>query len=153
MSKAVLPHQYDYIFACSPVPTFPSTKAVFLLTFASSQFKHGKAQVAKKRFFVDRRPIDPPPIVQIKLENPTSQETQDFLQNPYFFMNVHLIHPSTEDEIFLPSYNVLSGQTVSSMYKLKDIDNHDGGFFVFGDLSVKVEGQYRLKFSLFEITM
>ena len=28
----------------------------------------------------------------------------------------------------------------------------DGGFFVFGDLSVRIEGQYRLRFTLFEIT-
>lgn len=27
----------------------------------------------------------------------------------------------------------------------------DGGFFVFGDLSVKKEGEYRLRFSLFEM--
>lgn len=27
----------------------------------------------------------------------------------------------------------------------------DAGFFVFGDLSVKVEGDYRLRFSLFEM--
>ena len=27
----------------------------------------------------------------------------------------------------------------------------DGGFFVFGDLSVKVEGEFRLRFSLFEM--
>ncbi|KAG0176417.1 hypothetical protein DFQ29_006165 [Apophysomyces sp. BC1021] len=117
MSKAVLPHQYDYIFACSPVPTFPSR---FSLDIRQQPVQTRQSTSSEK----DRRPIDPPPIVQIKLENPTSQETQDFLQNPYFFMNVHLIHPSTEDEIFLPSYNVLSGQTVSSMYKLKDIDNH-----------------------------
>lgn len=27
----------------------------------------------------------------------------------------------------------------------------DGGFFVFGDLSVKVEGVFRLSFSLYEL--
>jgi hypothetical protein len=27
----------------------------------------------------------------------------------------------------------------------------DGGFFVFGDLSVKIEGNFRLKFTLFEM--
>jgi hypothetical protein len=27
----------------------------------------------------------------------------------------------------------------------------DGGFFVFGDLSVKIEGDFRLKFTLFEM--
>lgn len=27
----------------------------------------------------------------------------------------------------------------------------DGGFFVFGDVSVKIEGEFRLRFSLFEM--
>lgn len=27
----------------------------------------------------------------------------------------------------------------------------DGGFFVFGDLSIKVEGEFRLQFTLFEM--
>ena len=27
----------------------------------------------------------------------------------------------------------------------------DGGFFVFGDLSVKIEGEFRLKFILYEM--
>lgn len=27
----------------------------------------------------------------------------------------------------------------------------DGGFFVFGDLSVKIEGEFRLKFTLYEM--
>lgn len=27
----------------------------------------------------------------------------------------------------------------------------EGGFFVFGDLSVKIEGEFRLKFNLFEM--
>lgn len=31
------------------------------------------------------------------------------------------------------------------------IDGLDGGFFVFGDLSVKLEGEFRLKFTLFEM--
>jgi hypothetical protein len=44
-----------------------------------------------------------------------------------------------------------TGSIVSSLYRLKDIDNTDGGFFVFPDLSVRMEGAYRLKFSLFEI--
>jgi hypothetical protein len=29
--------------------------------------------------------------------------------------------------------------------------NLDGGFFVFGDLAVKKEGKFRLRFSLYEI--
>ncbi|KAI8370137.1 velvet factor [Choanephora cucurbitarum] len=55
----------------------------------------------------------------------------------------------------LPNYSVpiaLSGQTASSMYRLKDINNQDGGFFVFGDISIRLEGYFRLKLSLFQIS-
>lgn len=38
-----------------------------------------------------------------------------------------------------------AGRTVSANARL------DGGFFVFGDLSVKIEGEFRLKFTLFEM--
>lgn len=87
-------------------------------------------------------------------------------------MCVSLVHPTTHEEIINSNHNTLSGQSSSSMYKLKDINNHgndqlslifiyikfniemiiDGGFFVFGDVSVKLEGQFRLKFSMFEIS-
>jgi hypothetical protein len=40
---------------------------------------------------------------------------------------------------------------VSSLHRLKDTDNNDGGFFVFGDLSVKMEGTFRLQFTLYEV--
>ena len=42
---------------------------------------------------------------------------------------------------------------MSSLYHLKDSenDNRDAGFFVFPDLSVRQEGSYRLKLSLFEV--
>ncbi len=46
-----------------------------------------------------------------------------------------------------------TGSVVSSLYHLKDTENqnHDAGFFVFPDLSVRTEGSYRLKLSLFEV--
>lgn len=39
-------------------------------------------------------------------------------------MCANLAHPINDEEIYTPTHNALSGQTVSSMYKLKDIDNH-----------------------------
>ncbi|KAF2267531.1 hypothetical protein CC78DRAFT_456854 [Lojkania enalia] len=45
----------------------------------------------------------------------------------------------------------LAGSLVSSLHRLKDVDNKDGGFFVFGDISVKVQGSFRLHFSLFDL--
>ncbi|KAI9311058.1 velvet factor [Dichotomocladium elegans] len=67
-------------------------------------------------------------------------------------MCANLAHPTNDNEIYTPSHNALCGQTVSSMYKFKDTDNHDGGFFILGDLSVKVQGEFRLKLSVFQIT-
>ncbi|KAN0065637.1 hypothetical protein ACQY0O_000766 [Thecaphora frezii] len=43
-----------------------------------------------------------------------------------------------------------SGSCVSCLYHLKDIDGSHQGFFVFPDLSIRVEGVYRLKLCLFE---
>lgn len=46
-----------------------------------------------------------------------------------------------------------TGSVVSSLYHLKSTENRieDAGFFVFPDLSVCIEGTYRLKLSLFEV--
>jgi hypothetical protein len=38
----------------------------------------------------------------------------------------------------------------ASMFAHSQSFNLDGGFFVFGDLSIKVEGEYRLEFTLYE---
>lgn len=46
----------------------------------------------------------------------------------------------------------LGGTLVSSLHKVKDINgNGDSAFFVFGDLSVKLEGFFKLNFTLFEV--
>ncbi|CAG8439833.1 5207_t:CDS:2 [Scutellospora calospora] len=104
----------------------------------------------------DRRPIDPPPIIQLKVHDPTlpQAEKSSFLQNPYFFMYASLMAPDTTEELHLlrdGKTRSTTGSVVSSLYHLKDIDNSDAGFFVFPDLSVRMEGTYRLKLSLFEI--
>ncbi|GAN01677.1 VosA [Mucor ambiguus] len=142
MSKV---NNYNYVSACSDAAS--NASAYTLLN--RQEPIHARISTNNER---DRRPIDPPPIIQMRLNNATPQQTDAFHQNSYFYMCANLAHPSDDSEIYTPTHNALSGQTVSSMYKLKDIDNHDGAFFVFGDLSVKVEGSFRLKLSLFEIT-
>jgi len=83
-------------------------------------------------------------------------------------MCANLIRLSTNGSPEPVSQTELAGTLVSSLHRLKDVDNLgrlylkvqrkslltgdlDGGFFVFGDLSVKVEGEFRLRFSLFEM--
>ncbi|OZJ06625.1 hypothetical protein BZG36_00377 [Bifiguratus adelaidae] len=85
---------------------------------------------------VDRRPIDPP----------------EYLQNPYFFMYACLANADTRQELnFVNGNRTTAGTVVQSPYRLKDVDNTDGGFFIFPDMSVRMEGVFRLKFSLFDI--
>lgn len=44
----------------------------------------------------------------------------------------------------------LLGNLASSIHRLKDDNDEEGGFFIFGDLSIKVEGIFKLNFHLFE---
>ncbi|KAF9110639.1 hypothetical protein BGX27_006060 [Mortierella sp. AM989] len=100
----------------------------------------------------DRRTIDPPPIVQIKLADPTSDRNKDYLQSPYLFMCCNIVHANDPNgEIVAPAHRALAGTVVSSLNRLKDVDNSDGGFFVFGDMSVRIEGRFCLRFTLFEL--
>ena len=45
----------------------------------------------------------------------------------------------------------LSGTHVSSIHRLKDTNNEEGAFFIFGDLSIKVEGIWALQFNLYQM--
>ncbi|KAL3491374.1 velvet factor-domain-containing protein [Aspergillus germanicus] len=99
----------------------------------------------------ERKPVDPPPIVQIRVREEGTYLAQHYLQSPYFFMCCSLYDAQDDAPASgSPSTN-LTGTLVSSLHRLKDVDNTDGGFFVWGDLSVKVEGDFRLKFTLFEM--
>ncbi|RDA92398.1 hypothetical protein CP533_4734 [Ophiocordyceps camponoti-saundersi (nom. inval.)] len=110
---------------------------------------HARVAIGKEK---DRKPIDPPPIVQLldKRHNGKS----GLYDSPYLFMTSSLVpetygESSPDKEQELPT-NYLVGSLVSSIHRLRDTDNVEGGFFVFGDLSVKREGRFRLRFTLFE---
>ncbi|KAI9789247.1 MAG: Spore development regulator ryp2 [Peltula sp. TS41687] len=98
----------------------------------------------------DRKPVDPPPIIQLRIKD-ASDPAQNYLQSPYYFMCCNLYNAQGDEPASAVPQNALAGTLVSSLHRLKDVDNSDGGFFVFGDLSVKIEGEFRLLFSLFEM--
>ncbi|KAJ5627348.1 Velvet factor, partial [Penicillium herquei] len=99
----------------------------------------------------ERKPIDPPPIVQLRVREEGSYLATHYLQSPYYFMCCSLYDATEDRPVPVAPSTALAGTLVSSLHRLKDVDNSDGGFFVFGDLSVKIEGEYRLKFTLFEM--
>ena len=110
---------------------------------------------------VDRRPIDPPPVVQLFISPHSVQSQmndviveQDYASNPNLFVSATLCDVDTNEELNIlkdGKTRSLTGSTVSSLFKLRDESGEIGAFFVFYDLSVRMEGVYRLKFSLFGI--
>lgn len=92
-----------------------------------------------------------------------------YLQNPYYFMHASLVEKDSDDDVLLIKDTTRSkddthlfkdnrtkattGSSVSSLYPLKDFEDNgqESGFFVFPDLSVRMEGTYRLKFCLYEM--
>ncbi|KAH8668146.1 velvet factor-domain-containing protein [Tricladium varicosporioides] len=109
--------------------------------------EHAKVAVGKEK---DRKPVDPPPIIQLRISH-AQDPHQNYLQSPYFFMSAALLGGTDRDVISGPTGSQVAGTTVSSLHRLKDTDNSDGAFFIWGDLSIKMEGTFRLKFTLFEM--
>jgi hypothetical protein len=97
----------------------------------------------------DRRPVDPPPIVELRVFENDQEIT--FAYNANFFLHASLENartiapgrPSTT-----PSFPVLTGTPVAGMAYLDRPT--PAGYFIFPDLSVRHEGKYRLSFALFE---
>ncbi|KAI8888353.1 hypothetical protein K501DRAFT_173345, partial [Backusella circina FSU 941] len=44
-----------------------------------------------------------------------------------------------------------AGAVVQSLHKLKDTNNEEGAFFIFSDINIRIEGTFKLKFTLFQI--
>ncbi|KYK61049.1 VosA [Drechmeria coniospora] len=108
---------------------------------------HARVAIGKEK---DRKPIDPPPIVQ--LLDTRHDGRSGLYDSPYLFMTSSLVpenYGESPREQEVPS-NYLVGSLASSVHRLRDTDNLEGGFFVFGDLSVKREGRFRIRFTLYE---
>ncbi|KAF7730726.1 hypothetical protein EC973_001675 [Apophysomyces ossiformis] len=104
----------------------------------------------------DRRPIDPPPIVQLIVKQDSYVDIQT-LQIPFFILHVTLWSADRLEERNIISNppkctRVLMGSLVSSPSLLKNPDGEQGLYFAFPDLSIRTEGVYTLRFSLMKLT-
>lgn len=101
----------------------------------------------------DRRPVDPPPIVELTIfQGEKREEDITFAMNANYFLFATLeparsILPGRlpQDKTSIP---VLTGTPVAGMVYLDR--PKPAGYFIFPDLSVRHEGKYRLNFSLYE---
>lgn len=98
----------------------------------------------------DRRPVDPPPIVELKVFE--GEQDITFAYNANFFLfatleNARTIAPGRAPAA-TPTFPVLTGTPVAGMAYLDRPS--PAGYFIFPDLSVRHEGKYRLSFALYE---
>ena len=100
----------------------------------------------------DRRPVDPPPVVELKIYDAETRHDLTFAHNANFFLYTTLesaraIAPIRGSSVPAP-YPVLTGTPVAGMaYLDRPVP---AGYFIFPDLSVRHEGKYRLSFNLYE---
>ncbi|KAL6720130.1 hypothetical protein ACLMJK_002051 [Lecanora helva] len=102
----------------------------------------------------DRRPVDPPPVVELKVYEGEGDSKTDitFQHNANFFLFTTLENARPMAKPRMPAapstFPVLTGSPVAGMAYLDRPS--PAGYFIFPDLSVRHEGMYRLSFSLFE---
>jgi len=105
----------------------------------------------------DRRPIDPPPICELLCFNEQGERMSISCEEQIFFVcHCGLWSEDCEKERNLIANpcasstftRILVGSLVSSTYSLVNPEGIQSVYFIFPDLSVRMEGKYRLKFSL-----
>ncbi|KAL9533463.1 Developmental and secondary metabolism regulator [Sphaerulina musiva] len=101
----------------------------------------------------DRRPVDPPPIVELQIFEGQDRETDitfTMHANYFLFATLEAARPIAHGRVASERQTppVLTGTPVAGMVYLDRPKS--AGYFIFPDLSVRHEGQYRLSFSLYE---
>ena len=106
----------------------------------------------------DRRVIDPPPILELKItDRATGAPEQDY--SAMLALHCTLLSQDGHDDETevasgsdgLASTRRLMGTLVASPYQAKDENEVAGTFFVFPDLSCRSPGKYRLRFKLLRV--
>ncbi|KAJ3364183.1 hypothetical protein GGF32_002563 [Allomyces javanicus] len=124
---------------------------------------------------LDRRPIDPPPVVQVRVESVDQAQNAHFpndwyTHNPRLFVyaaavpmpreKVRKDRDGGDSDEAEPAPTAVGGKAaptltygsiVSALFRMPDVDGTNAAFAVFPDISVKNEGKLRFRFVLCEM--
>ncbi|KAJ9379897.1 hypothetical protein DTO063F5_6933 [Paecilomyces variotii] len=121
------------------------------------QPERARACGAGAKSSADRRPVDPPPVVELRIyesdpNNDMHKTDITFAYNANFFLFATLdtARPIAQGRVsgHPPTCPVLTGVPVAGIAYLDR--PAQAGYFIFPDLSVRHEGRYRLNFNLYE---
>ncbi|KAF2723207.1 hypothetical protein K431DRAFT_34774 [Polychaeton citri CBS 116435] len=119
--------------------------------------KRARACGSGQKSSADRRPVDPPPIVELKIfeEKVPGAQPEDVTfrtnANYFLFATLEQARPIAHGRVSQERQQaptVLTGTPVAGITYLDR--PRPAGYFIFPDLSVRHEGKYRLSFSLYE---
>ncbi|RTE68553.1 Sexual development regulator velC, partial [Fusarium euwallaceae] len=134
----------------------PATGAKYLLSIRQQPVAARSCGSGER----DRRTIDPPPILQLRIEGPglAEEESSKLLRYSDYVMSCSICDQSgTQDLSFMPEEyrqrRRLMGSVVSTSFVGQDEYGETGCFFCFPDLSCRTPGPFRLKFSLVEVDL
>ncbi|KAF2849837.1 hypothetical protein T440DRAFT_118101 [Plenodomus tracheiphilus IPT5] len=91
-----------------------------------------------------RKPVDPPPLVEMIVEG-GSPAQQQYLNCPHFVTATHLVKADSTEVV-----GATIGTLVSSPHRLKNLKNREGCWFAFPDVSCTKTGIFRLQFTAYE---
>lgn len=125
---------------------------------------HSDKRRTHLRWMNTSRPIDPPPVLKFEVSHSRNQSQASvdltLLRSPYLmcFATLCEANPPFNELYAIPQSNksYMVGSMVSSVFQLREskapTDDKpglpEGHYFVFHDFGVRVEGSYRLKFSV-----
>ncbi|KIN03066.1 hypothetical protein OIDMADRAFT_65360, partial [Oidiodendron maius Zn] len=136
-----------------------NTKEARTLTYyltVIQQPERARACGSGAKSYTDRRPVDPPPVVELRIFEGNGADctdvTSSYNSNFFLFTTLESTRPVTQGhkQRLMLHVPVLDGAPVSGMTFLDR--PRPAGYFIFPDLSVCKEGRYRLSFNLYEAT-
>ncbi|KAL2813669.1 velvet factor-domain-containing protein [Aspergillus granulosus] len=130
-------------------------KITYQLT-VMQQPERARACGAGAKSSADRRPVDPPPVVEMLIfesdphdDSHKTDITFAYNANFFLFATLETARPMAQGRVpATPSCPALTGVPVAGVAYLDR--PKQAGYFIFPDLSVRHEGLYRLSFHLFE---
>ncbi|EIM23965.1 hypothetical protein E3Q22_02657 [Wallemia mellicola] len=103
-------------------------------------------KVARMSSFNEKRPVDPPAIIELEIYDRFGNIDDDALRSPFWVL--HVVLDDSNRSLPKPQSQILQGSLTSSAHYCKKDANRYGCFFYFSDLTLTTEGVYRLKFLL-----